>query len=214
MPFKKLMKIFKSDDEELEESIVDPIVEQRRKEKFSTPLIYDEEEESKAVPEKKAVNKMPTVKKVKVEQPLNYSMTEIISPMMGKKEPVKVEQKPKVTTVKKRKTLDIKDQLVPVISPFYGSQVIEETEDVESGAEQVIVENKVPNSVTENLRNLAKIIQEEDSQLKIVESRTGEFQLDYSNLNDEEKTLIDEIDGDMSLDELMKLYEKKKMTSE
>ena len=50
----------------------------------------------------------------------------------------------------------------------------------------------------------------EQDQLKIIEERTGEFKLDFGT-NDVEKqnSLIDEIDDDMSLDELMSLYEKK-----
>ena len=65
-------------------------------------------------------------------------------------------------------------------------------------------------TVEDNLRNIAKIVEEEKDQLKIIEERTGEFKLDFSG--DEEKkkdSLIDEIDDDMSLDELMSLYEKK-----
>ena len=70
---------------------------------------------------------------------------------------------------------------------------------------------KEPESVTENLRNLANIIKEEENQLKIIEARTGEFQLDFSNVQGQEKTLIDEINDEMTLDELMSLYEKKKL---
>ena len=85
MAFKNFFKMFKSDEIE-EEPVVDPIVEQRRKEKFSTPLIYDEEEKEKVV-EKKVTRTSSTVKKVKVDQPTVYNMTEIISPMMGKRNP-------------------------------------------------------------------------------------------------------------------------------
>ena len=46
-------KFFGHDDEEDEvfES-VDPVLEQRRKEKFSTPLIYNDEEETEEVEKK------------------------------------------------------------------------------------------------------------------------------------------------------------------
>ena len=47
-------------------------------------------------------------------------------------------------------------------------------------------------------------------QLKIIEERTGEFKLDFGQKKSEEQnSLIDEIDDNMSLDELMSLYEKK-----
>ena len=50
-------KFFGHDDEEDEvfES-VDPVLEQRRKEKFSTPLIYNDEEETEEVEKRKKRN--------------------------------------------------------------------------------------------------------------------------------------------------------------
>ncbi|MFQ7173330.1 MAG: hypothetical protein ACLRQF_15430 [Thomasclavelia ramosa] len=68
-------------------------------------------------------------------------------------------------------------------------------------------------TVEDNLRNIAKIVEEEQDQLKIIE-RTGEFKLDFGT-NDVEKqnSLIDEIDDDMSLDELMSLYERSLKTN-
>lgn len=127
MSLKDLFKNFFK-DEEVEETLVDPIVEQRRKEKFSAPLIYNdeiEETEEKAV-EKKPSKSVNQVKRPKVEQSYTYSMTEIISPMMGKKETVKPATQPAAKKVKKKKAVDFKDQLVPVISPFYGNTAVEE----------------------------------------------------------------------------------------
>ena len=213
MAFKNFFKMFKSDEIE-EEPVVDPIVEQRRKEKFSTPLIYDEEEKEEKVVEKKVAKTPSTVKKVKVDQPTVYNMTEIISPMMGKKETHKEVVKPSTKKVKKKKVIDIKDQLVPVISPYYGNSSVEDDEVEEVKNENIKTikyDTKGPEFVTENLRNLAKIVQEEENQLKIIEARTGEFRLDFSNVDESEKTLIDEINDEMTLDELMSLYEKKKM---
>ena len=46
---------------------------------------------------------------------------------------------------------------------------------------------------------------ESQENLKIVEERTGKFKHDMEN----EDSLIDEINDDMSYDELMNLYEKK-----
>ena len=79
--FKKFFK--KEEEEELFEK-VDPVLEQRRKEKFSTPLIYNDEVETKknikkVEPKKKEVKKSATAEST-------YRMSEIISPMTGLKE--------------------------------------------------------------------------------------------------------------------------------
>ena len=74
---------------------------------------------------------------------------------------------------------------------------------------EIVEEEKLP-TVEDNLRNIAKIVEEEQDQLKIIEERTGEFKLDFGQKKSEEQnSLIDEIDDNMSLDELMSLYEKK-----
>ena len=193
--FKKFFK--KEDEEELYEKD-DPVLEQRRKEKFSTPLIYNdevEENEPKQDIKKEDVKKKEIKKNVNIET--NYRMSEIISPMMGLKETKKTEVKktvkPKVKKVKKES-----DELIPIISPFYGpfDQVEEKVE-----------KKKEEPSVEQNLRNIANIVEEEQDQLKIIEERTGEFKLDFQNKD--EDSFIDEIDDSMSLDELMSLYEKK-----
>ena len=62
---------------------VDPVIEQRRKEKFSEPMIYNEE---KKVEEKKVEEKVPVVKKTvesKKPKKQEYVMSQIISPMNG-----------------------------------------------------------------------------------------------------------------------------------
>ena len=196
-------KLFFRDTQEEEKvyDTVDPVVEQRRKEKFSTPLIYDEEVK---VEEKKEVK--PVKKEIKKENK-PYEMSQIISPIGGlKKSKVDESIRPKPVTkkVKKRK---IEDQLVPVISPFYGPADLE----VEEKPEPQKIKKAKPEikeeTVEDNLRNIANIIEEEKDQLRIIEERTGEFKLDFSS--QEKDTLIDEIDDSMSLDELMSLYEKK-----
>lgn len=219
MALKDLMKKFKK--EEAIEERIDPVIEQRRKEKFSSPLIYNEEqEEVKAEAKKTKPVEKVQIKKPKIDTAVTpfYSMSEIISPMTGKKEEAESGYRPAVKKIKKKRTTDFKEQLVPVISPFYGAQEEQVEVDEELSTEKIIVkkskektENKKPDSVTENLRNLANIIKEEENQLKIIEARTGEFQLDFSAVQGEEKTLIDEIDDEMTLDELMSLYEKKKL---
>lgn len=85
-----------------------------------------------------------------------------------------------------------------------------------SAKEEIIEEEKEPQTiediptVEDNLRNIAKIVEEEQDQLKIIEERTGEFKLDFgSSSTQKQGSLIDEIDDNMSLDELMSLYEKK-----
>ncbi|MFQ6862131.1 MAG: hypothetical protein ACLROI_04895 [Beduini sp.] len=219
MALKDLMKKFKK--EEAIEERIDPVIEQRRKEKFSSPLIYNEEqEEVKAEAKKTKPVEKVKIKKPKIDTAVTpfYSMSEIISPMTGKKEEAESGYRPTVKKIKKKRTTNFKEQLVPVISPFYGAQEEQVEVDEELSTEKIIVkkskektENKKPDSVTENLRNLANIIKEEENQLKIIEARTGEFQLDFSAVQGEEKTLIDEIDDEMTLDELMSLYEKKKL---
>lgn len=222
--FRGLFKKHEQDDDIFE---VDPVVEQRRKEKFSTPLIYDEEfkEEvnepvEKAVTKPKIKPKASETKPVVEEKPKPaYRMSEVISPMMGisrQNEPEKAVKAKPVAKPKKKKNAD---QLVPVLSPYFGNY--EEKAVVESESKLTSINKdketkktakkieKLP-TVEENLRNIAKIVEEEKDQLKIIEERTGEFKLDF-NTNEIEKqnSLIDEIDDDMSLDELMSLYEKK-----
>lgn len=192
-------KFFVRDDEEDEVyETVDPVLEQRRKEKFSAPLIYNDDE---IVEEKKPEVKKTSVKK---SQPLetNYRMSEIISPMSGVKKKYEPEIKPKQHKKVKIKTNS--DELIPIISPFYGPSDALEEEVVEKEDLNVVPEEP---SVEKNLRNIANIVKEEQDQLKIIEQRTGEFKLDFHNNN--EDSLIDEIDDSMSLDELMSLYEKK-----
>ncbi|MFQ8704510.1 MAG: hypothetical protein ACLR9T_00485 [Thomasclavelia sp.] len=223
--FRSLFKKHEQDDDIFE---VDPVVEQRRKEKFSTPLIYDEEfkeEEANEPDEKveskpKAKPKTSEVKAVVEEKPKSvYQMSEVISPMHGisrRKEAEKVEKRKKVSKPKKKKN---SDQLVPVISPYFGNYeekpVIESEAKLtsineEKEAEKLTKEIEKLPTVEENLRNIAKIVEEEKDQLKIIEERTGEFKLDFgTNEIEKQNSLIDEIDDDMSLDELMSLYEKK-----
>lgn len=226
-----LKDIFKKTVSVPVEEKVDPIVEQRRKEKFSTPLIYGDEfdegieklgEAIKAVPTPTATTApTPTVtKKAPVRTPRprvepGYQMSEVISPIYGRKEePQTNKTKQGAATKKKVTQKPIEDQLVPIISPIYGTQMVEEEVKEEAPvvtrrSQRNTKPKKEPETVTEDLRNIASIIQEEENQLKLVEKRTGEFQFDFSNMKSEEPSLIDEIDDAMTLDELMSLYEKK-----
>ena len=147
--FKHFFK--KSNDDDIFET-VDPIVEQRRNEKFSKPLIYDEEFKKEEVTKKsegQQVSKETTSKNVKkVEKKVekkeepeikkNYEMMDIISPMFGmheeKKEIVKTVKK---NSVKKPKKKD--NSLVQVISPYYGN--FEEKEETDSEAVLTAVED-------------------------------------------------------------------------
>lgn len=222
----------KENDDDIFET-VDPIVEQRRNEKFSKPLIYDEEFKEKEVQqkkenikpkkeEKKVVNKESKVEKKEVEKKA-YEMMDVISPMFGLTEEKKVKKSAKTTkkkTINKKKKRD--NSLIQVISPFYGNFDEESVED-DGDDEAVLTSAKEENAdkhepeiieefptVEDNLRNIAKIVQEEQDQLKIIEERTGEFKLDFGTSSTQKKdSLIDEIDDNMSLDELMSLYEKK-----
>lgn len=203
-----MFKHFFNRDREEKESFetVDPLLEQRRKQKFSAPLIYnDEEEEQEVVEVKKEVKKTPEQPKKAVINESTYRMTEIISPITGVKKSaqveVKIPSKPKIKKVKKDS-----DELIPIISPFFGPADAQQYEVISEPIKKEVVEEKEP-SVDENLRNIAQIVEEEQDQLKIIEERTGEFKLDFQKKD--EDSLIDEIDDSMSLDELMSLYEKK-----
>lgn len=232
MAFKNLFK--KTVSVPVEEKI-DPIVEQRRKEKFSTPLIYGDEFDEKVEKIEQAIKATPTptastaptpsatskrtatrTARPKVEA--SYQMSEVISPIYGRKEePKQTKAKQNVAPKKKVVQKPIEDQIVPIISPIYGTSTATVEEEPEQKAKPVtrrsqkkqVESRKEPESVTEDLRNIASIIQEEENQLKLVEKRTGEFQFDFSKMKNEEPSLIDEIDDAMTLDELMSLYEKK-----
>ena len=187
---------------------VDPVIEQRRKEKFSEPMIYSEE---KKVEEKKVEEKAPVVKKtaeLKKPKKQEYVMSQIISPMNGVQESNNPAPQKKPLIKKKIKRRE--DDVVPVLSPFYGAQGIEEEKPVVKKAKKVEKTVKkesgeVIDSVENRLKNLSTLTLESQENLKIVEERTGKFKHDMEN----EDSLIDEINDDMSYDELMNLYEKK-----
>lgn len=200
--FKKFFA--KEEDEEEVYETIDPVLERRRKEKFSTPLIYNDEEEEKE-DIKPNIQKVEQKKETKLES--TYRMSEIISPMTGLKQSFD-QPKTEVQKPKKKKVQKNNDELIPIISPFYGNIEKEEVVEkkVDGQLQKVTQDQKEEPSVEQNLRNIASIVEEEQDQLKIIEERTGEFKLDLKNKED---SLIDEIDDSMSLDELMSLYEKK-----
>lgn len=197
--FKKFF--MKEEEEEDVFETVDPVLEQRRKEKFSTPLIYNEDEEENKEDEKKKTKRVETKKTLPPVTETTYQMSEIISPISGIKERKKPEVS--VSKPKKKKIKKETDHLIPIISPFFGLADDQQEKEVKVETRKVVEEP----SVEQNLRNIAKIVEEEQDQLKIIEERTGEFKLDLSREN--EDSFIDEIEDSMSLDELMSLYEKK-----
>ena len=187
----------------VDEEPVDPIIEQRRKEKFSTPMIYGDELEDSIEKVEKAIKKATPasttapitsttpstpIKKTSPIRPMRpkyesgYQMSEVISPIYGRKDEDKPsKEKTPVQAKKKVTSKPIEDQIVPIISPIYGAHKLE-AEEV-----KVEVEPTTPKK----------------------QKRTGEFQFDFSKMKSEEPSLIDEIDDAMTLDELMSLYEKK-----
>lgn len=210
----------------------DPVVERRRQEKFSAPLLYDEEfNHNKPEDTNKGVKVVKENKVVEATK-TSYQMLDIISPIHGASN-----SKPKVMSGENQKSTPYKKRtstnLVPVISPFHGiSDSKVEYEDkfveIENNIGDVTIE--IPSlkeeefethtnpssleftgsSVEENLRNLAMMSQEDQNRLKIIEERTGKFRLNLSDQSSSQsKSLIDEIEDDMSLDDLMSLYEKK-----
>lgn len=157
--FRSLFK--KHNDDDIFE--VDPVIEQRRKEKFSTPLIYDEEfkeeisqeqeqvpvsqpapvSEEKETPKPKQKTKVNETKVVVEEKPkMVYQMREVISPMNGitKKNVEPLAKSKKTVKPKKKQTTE---QLVPVISPFFGNYeektVTEPNVKLTSANEEVLV---------------------------------------------------------------------------
>lgn len=213
--FKRFFNHQEEEEEEVYETI-DPILEERRKQKFSTPLIYDEDDQIE-IEEPKKETKKPEIKpqlKKAVLGESDYEMRNILSPMTGVTQVVPVSSKPAKPKVKKAKKYEDEEDLIPIISPFYGmnAPATEKKDDAsekikkEEVKEEKIVIKEEP-SVTQNLRNIKDIVEEEQEQLKIIEERTGEFKFDFKE--DNKNTFIDEIDDSMSLDELMTLYEKK-----
>lgn len=207
---------FAHDEEDDIYETIDTMAEQRRKEKFSEPLIYpSHEDKEEKTDEKVEVKKEKIKSKPIVETESTYEMTEIISPMTGiKKDPNAKVKAVKVEKPKKPKKQD--DQLIPIISPYYGIYEKEEPKEkeyeqkikkVETIKEETHDEHSIKESVDSNLRNIAEIVEDQQDELKIIEERTGEFKLDFKK--DDQDSFIDEIDDSMSLDELMSLYEKK-----
>jgi hypothetical protein len=224
--FKKLF--FRGVEEDEDEDIfdtIDPVVEARRTEIFSKPFLNDEElkEDSKDnvnIVSTKEEEKKESEKKIVKKDKIPYQMSQIISPTGGLKKS-KVEQEKPKKEIKKAKKRKPNDELVPVFSPFNGPKdmIVEEKsvpqkltkakkEYKEEIEEPKLIQEEKQESVENNLRNIANIIEEEHDQLKIIEERTGEFRLDFSSVENND-TLIDEIDDSMSYDELMSLYEKK-----
>ncbi len=201
--FKRFFKHSEEHEEPVYETM-DPVLEQRRKEKFSTPLIYNDEDEVKT--ETKKESKKAGIKKT-IPTETTYRMSQIISPITGLKETKKEEPKPVKPKVKKIKKEN--DDLIPIISPFYGpaEYTVEESPKETKKEKKIAHEKKEEPSVNQNLRDIAHIVEEEQDKLKIIEKRTGEFKLDLQSQG--EDSFIDEIDDSMSLDELMTLYEKK-----
>ncbi|MBO6047746.1 MAG: hypothetical protein J6P61_08405 [Erysipelotrichaceae bacterium] len=263
--------LFGEDDEEVvvkkEEKVeqkVEPVVneeEQKRKDKFSEPLIYNDEvptvkvEEKPVVKTSKPASTTSQKKKTqsrRFDNTSDYKLVDIISPMSGLVDAASKGDDGKAPVTKKKRYRPKKEELVPVLSPFYGmgnvvedeendknEDVVEETvetiENVETieevkeekpkekkkraprkKREKVVLEApddndkpvdsaKVIGSVEDRLRNIATISEQTQDDLKIIEERTGKFRL----IRKKDESLIDEIDDNMSLDELMTLYEKK-----
>lgn len=256
------------DDEDNDDSdpYIDPIIEERKKDKAVKPYIYEEPKEKKVESEpkpqpaasapktsttnvkatttqmKKPAAKPKPVKPVekKAEKKETYVMTQIISPMTGVSYPEEEAPVVKKKQSRRKKFKMNQDELIPVISPMFGPEDEEEEKAEEpketknttakkaaakkpeektkkkaapSKRREPVKAEKRPqkpdeviNSVEDRLKNIANLTEETQDDLKIIEERTGKFKLDFKKDDD---SLIDEIDDNMSLDELMNLYEKK-----
>lgn len=242
------------DFEEIEEEspVVTPVVESRRKEKFNEPFYNNEfpQEEKKEEPavververkeEERKVVQQPKRTVTRVKKNEEYQMRQIISPMAGLvDDPLNESDGSKAEAPRKKKMKINKDDLVPVLSPFYGMEMQNDTEENQPADEtkgsqssskkakpsesanrdnkrkgniNVISVNEpvndsidVADAADDRLRNIGKLTEDTRDDLKIIEERTGKFNLDFKS---EEETSTD-IDDNMSLDELMNLYEKK-----
>ncbi len=188
---------------------------------------------AKPAPKPKQQAPKPQPKKeAKVERKDNYIMTEIISPMNGIKVPAEKQPEVRRKAAHKKKFKMNQDELIPVISPMFGPSEEEEQQKpapkkTEPKKKPVVTQAKKPapkkekapapvkkpqkpdeviNNVEDRLKNISSLAEETQDDLKIIEERTGKFKLDFKKDDD---SLIDEIDDNMSLDELMNLYEKK-----
>jgi len=170
---------------------------------------------------------------VKQERRSSYQMSQVISPIYGVQETKTegispVEQRSAKAKVYKKQD----DALIPVMSPFFGPEEEEEpAQPVEKAKKPKRMRKPKPvaaeeepkkataddlkpvnnagasiETVEDRLRNIASLAEESQNDLKIVEERTGEFKLDLKKKDD---SLIDAIDDNLSLEELMSLYEKK-----
>ncbi|MDD3026687.1 MAG: hypothetical protein PHI41_01315 [Erysipelotrichaceae bacterium] len=210
-------------------SKVQPVsVEPQQKAKTLVPedLVVDKPE--KAGANKKAdfdlKNQFTKEDKPKVEE---YKMTQVISPIYGKCNGSQSDDH-KDEVKKKKIKAPKEDGLINVFSPFYVPVEEEEPEpkaepkdiipDLSKKVDQIKVASEAmaqpepveikDESVEDNIRNIAKMIDDTDADLKIIEERTGEFRLDFKESKKDAPSVTEEIKDDTSLEELMNLYDK------
>ena len=165
-----------------------------------------------------------------------YKSREIISPMTGRTEKVVIEEPVKQKPGKKKIQFSDEDALIPVISPMFGNrpQVIEpeikpakEPEKKPVKEPEVVpapvkkVEKKEPKPAPQPIsfdspkqrkrkQEAAKKAEETEIEAAIVEQTTGEYHFDFPQEKKPEQEIMTEISDEMTLDELLTLYEKKK----
>ena len=218
---------FKKKEEEEEIKIVDPEIEKLREEKFNIPVIEDEEEEKPAEVIRRpnpATTNLPNygTKKNTSAHDTPYSLyksREIISPMKGRTEK-KVEVEEKVKPAKKKVVYNDSDSLTPVISPMFGQnikrkqkEVKEAVEKVEEAIEEVEVVQEVKAKINPAPKKTKREVQREEEQMiqdAIVEQKTGEYKFNFPDETKKEDSLMNEVEDEMTLEELLTLYEKKK----
>ncbi len=190
---------------EVEEEVVDPIIVARRQEKFSKPFLFEEEEKTPVTEEKQDFSKTTKFSTKKRFEADTFQPTEIISPIFGKSS--KELGSHKVSSDKKIER-PFEEQLIQVISPMYGIKNSKSKSEVKSDPIIHRENDEKPATITQNLRDMANIVKDIDENINIVEVSTGEFQLNFSD-NEENPSMIDQVNEQMSLDELMQLYEEK-----
>lgn len=142
-----------------------------------------------------------------------YVSKQIISPMRGIQKEQKEDKKENKKPVKK-----VKEEHFQIISPIKGRIPLkkEPAVIVEENNQKVVIKavdkeemrKTTDGSVTEELRSVSQMIDEE-ADVKLVESKTGEFQIEFRDPVFDETSFNDEIDDNMTIDQLLDQYERR-----
>ncbi len=214
--------------EKVSSKVQPAIVEVQQKSKSIVPEdLTISKREKQPVEKKAALDVKPQFSKEEKPKVEEYKMTQVISPIFGKSNTDGTADH-KDDVKKKKVKAPKEDGLINVFSPFYvtveedEAEPISQTKDMIPDLSKKVDEIKVASeamgqpeqleikdeTVAQNIRNIAKIIDDTDADLKIIEERTGEFRLDFKESKTDTRSVTEEIKDDTSLEELMNLYDK------